>query len=83
LSHLATDESAPVRRAVCQAIVLLASFQLAVLEPLLSDICQFMLQAVMDPVSLSASPSPHTRLSSLIHRMSLWRWKPVSSGGYC
>jgi hypothetical protein len=51
LSHLASDENAPVRRAVCQAITLLASFQLAVLEPLMSDICRFMLQAVLDPVT--------------------------------
>jgi hypothetical protein len=51
LSHLANDENAPVRRAVCQAITLLASFQLAVLEPLMSDICRFMLQAVLDPVA--------------------------------
>lgn len=48
LSHLSSDQSPPVRRAVCQAIVLLASFQLAVLEPLLNDICTFMLQAIMD-----------------------------------
>lgn len=52
LSHLASDESPPVRRAVCQAIVLLASFQLAVLEPLLNEICTFMLLAVLDQVYL-------------------------------
>lgn len=50
LSHLSNDENASVRRAVCQSIVLLASFQLAVLEPLMGDICRFMLLAVMDEV---------------------------------
>lgn len=75
LSHLANDESASVRRAVCQAIVLLASFQLAVLEPLMSDICQFMLHAVMDEVEISS-------LYLIFSRMNLLRLKLVSFGGY-
>eukprot|EP00602_Paraphysomonas_sp_CaronLab_P005566 CAMPEP_0185025988 /NCGR_PEP_ID=MMETSP1103-20130426/9498_1 /TAXON_ID=36769 /ORGANISM="Paraphysomonas bandaiensis, Strain Caron Lab Isolate" /LENGTH=1059 /DNA_ID=CAMNT_0027559395 /DNA_START=120 /DNA_END=3296 /DNA_ORIENTATION=+ len=48
LAALASDFSAPVRRAVCQAIVLLTSFQLAMLAPLMLDICTFMIRAVMD-----------------------------------
>jgi transportin-1 len=60
LSMLSSDPNAQVRRAVCQAIVLLAQFQLPVLVPILSDICVFMLQAVLDEVRhlpVSYSPS--------------------------
>ena len=49
LSHLAGDADGRVRRAVCQAIVLLASYQLAALSPL-GPICEFMLKSILDEV---------------------------------
>lgn len=50
LSHLAADPSASIRKAVCQALVLLTSFQVAVLAPLLGEVCQFMLHNISDQV---------------------------------
>ena len=48
LSTLATDPSAKVRKAVCQAIILIATVQLSVLEPMFGSICTFMLAGVLD-----------------------------------
>ena len=50
LSELASDDDAKIRRAVCQAIVLLTSFHLSLLAPLLGDVCKFMLQNISDQV---------------------------------
>lgn len=51
LSHMASDPSASIRRAVCQALVLLTTFQVAVLVPMLAEVCQFMLHNISDQVS--------------------------------
>jgi len=48
LSQMAADPSASIRRAVCQALVLLTSFQVAVLVPMLAEVCEFMLQNISD-----------------------------------
>ena len=48
LSTLSADASARVRKAVCQAIILLATVQLSVLEPMFGSICTFMLKGVLD-----------------------------------
>lgn len=48
LSALSSDTSARVRKAVCQAIILLATVQLSVLEPMFGSICTFMLKGVLD-----------------------------------
>ena len=37
-----------INRAVCQALVLLASLQLSVLEPVFASICDFLLQSILD-----------------------------------
>jgi transportin-1 len=50
LSQMAADPNASIRRAVCQALVLLTSFQVAVLVPMLAEVCQFMLQNISDQV---------------------------------
>ena len=50
LSQMAADPNASVRRAVCQALVLLTSFQIAVLAPMLGEVCMFMLQNIRDKV---------------------------------
>jgi transportin-1 len=52
LAQMAADPSANIRRAVCQALVLLTSFQVAVLVPMLSEVCQFMLQNISDEVCM-------------------------------
>ena len=52
LSHMASDPNAKIRRAVCQALVLLTSFQVAVLVPMLAEVCQFMLHNIADQVPL-------------------------------
>jgi hypothetical protein len=54
ISHLAEDPLPEVRLAVCQAIVSLASYQLAVLQPAYESICAFMLNAVRDPTEAVA-----------------------------
>ena len=48
LAALSADPSPKVRRAVCQAIVLLATLQLSVLEPLFASICEFLLKSILD-----------------------------------
>ena len=48
LSALSTDPSARVRKAVCQAIILIATMQLSIIEPLFASICAFMLKGVLD-----------------------------------
>ena len=48
LSTLSADASARVRKAVCQAIILLATVQLSILEPMFGSICTFMLKGVLD-----------------------------------
>ena len=48
LSALSTDPSARVRKAVCQAIILIATMQLSIIEPLFGSICAFMLKGVLD-----------------------------------
>ena len=48
LSTLSGDVSARVRKAVCQAIILLATVQLSILEPMFGSICTFMLKGVLD-----------------------------------
>lgn len=50
LSQMASDPSANIRRAICQALVLLTSFQVAVLVPMLAEVCQFMLHNISDQV---------------------------------
>ena len=45
---LSSDPSARVRKAVCQAIILIATMQLSILEPLFASICAFMLKGVLD-----------------------------------
>lgn len=49
IASLAADPTADVRCAVCQSLVLLASFNVSVLEKAFPSICAFMLQAVLDP----------------------------------
>lgn len=51
LSSLSADPVPAIRRAVCQALVLLAGLQLPRLQPAIDSICQFMLRAVDDPDS--------------------------------
>jgi hypothetical protein len=54
---LAEDPQPEVRLAVCQAIVFLASYQLAVLQPAFEAICGFMMNAARDafqPVAMEA-----------------------------
>jgi transportin-1 len=48
LSALSADPSARVRKAVCQAIILIATMQLSILEPMIGSICTFMLKGVLD-----------------------------------
>ena len=48
LSALSADPSARVRKAVCQAIILIATMQLSIIEPLFGPICTFMLKGVLD-----------------------------------
>jgi transportin-1 len=50
LSALSSDSDGRVRRAVCQAIVLLSSHQMAILVPMMDAICSFMLQSILDLV---------------------------------
>jgi transportin-1 len=57
ISRLAEDPQPEVRLAVCQAIVFLASYQLAVLQPAFEAICGFMMNAARDafqPVAMEA-----------------------------
>ncbi|KAJ1409763.1 armadillo-type protein, partial [Ochromonadaceae sp. CCMP2298] len=48
LSTLTSDQHAPVRKGVCQAITTIASLHVAALDPYFADICQFMLVALQD-----------------------------------
>lgn len=48
ISQLASDPSPVIRRCVCQSIVLIASMFLSVLEPIYDNICNYMLQALLD-----------------------------------
>lgn len=54
VSNLAADPQTEVRVSVCEALVLLASYQLAVLQPAFESICKFMLNAVNDPAPMVA-----------------------------
>lgn len=51
LSQLSGDPDSSVRCCVCQSIILLSSFQLVLIYPILDSICSFMIQATSDPVS--------------------------------
>lgn len=57
LSSLSSDSDGQVRRAVCQAIVLLSTHQMAILVPLMDSICSFMLQSILDLVRLPINKS--------------------------
>lgn len=48
ISSLSSDPEPLVRKAICQSIVLLASHQLALLEPWFDSICEFMLNSLLD-----------------------------------
>lgn len=50
LAFLSNDSNSFVRKGVCQAITILASIHIAVLDQYFPDICQFMLQALLDSV---------------------------------
>ena len=58
LSTLSGDVSARVRKAVCQAIILLATVQLSILEPMFGSICTFMLKGVLDEDEGTIMSSP-------------------------
>ena len=48
IAALSSDPAASVRRAIVQALVLLATLHLSVLQPSYDSICRFMLQALAD-----------------------------------
>jgi hypothetical protein len=59
LSALSSDPSARVRKALCQAIILITTMQLSLLEPMFGSICAFMLKGVLDEDEGDSNPNQY------------------------